>query len=89
MNDTLVNFGNQQQLTKSWLTLAQGSIRWVKFANQYIPVSAIPILIMGALCLFGKSSGAAVNVNEPSSLLVILKTRIVSSFASHAMKALQ
>lgn len=37
-----------------------------------IPVSAIPMLMTGALCFFGKSPEVAVKVKLPSSFLVIL-----------------
>lgn len=53
-----------------------------------IPVSATPMLMMGALCSFGKSSGSAVYVKLPSSFFVILNSLRVSPLASHAIKAL-
>lgn len=54
-----------------------------------VPVSAIPMLRMGALCFCGKSSVAALKLKVPSSFLIILKTRMASPFASHMINALQ
>lgn len=54
-----------------------------------VPVSAMPMFKMVALCFCGKSSGAALKLNVPSSFFIILKTRMVSPLASQVMKALQ
>lgn len=47
------------------------------------------MLRMGALCFCRKSSGAALKLKAPSSFFIILKTRIVSPFASQVINALQ
>jgi len=54
-----------------------------------VPVSAMPMLRMGALCFWGKSSAAALKAMVPSSRLTILKMRMVSPLASQVMNALQ
>lgn len=43
-----------------------------------VPVSAMPMLRTGALCFGGKSSGAALKLNVPSSFFIILKIRMAS-----------
>lgn len=58
------------------LLLTTGQVQ--NLIKQCIPVSAMPILSMGAICFFGKSSAAALKVKVPSSFLIILKTRMVS-----------
>lgn len=68
---------------------------WKRCGNKFnpfwmcVPVSAIPMLRMGALCFWTKSSGAALKLRVPSSFLIILKTRMVSPFASQVINALQ
>lgn len=55
----------------------------------HAPVSAMPMLRMVALCFCGKSSGAALKLNVPSSFFIILKMRMVSPFANQVINALQ
>lgn len=54
-----------------------------------VPVSAMPMLRMVALCFCGKSSGAALKLKVPSSFFTILKIRMVSPLANHVINALQ
>lgn len=55
----------------------------------FVPVSAMPMLRMGALCFCGKSSEDALKDNVPSSFLIILKIRIVSPLDNQVINALQ
>lgn len=54
-----------------------------------VPVSAMPMLRMVALCFCGKSSGAALKLKVPSSFFIILKIRMVSPFANQVINALR
>lgn len=54
-----------------------------------VPVSAMPMLRMGALCFCGKSSAADLKFSVPSSFFVILKIRMASPLANQVMNALK